>query len=315
MDQAATISVLFAFNADYAQHAAACMASLLRHSRAHLDVVIASSEDPDAFAGRIERSFAGNPRISLDFKRFQVPSGIHFPTPHRLTLDTYLRFWADELMPGRRRVLYLDPDTIITSAIEELWETDMRGNVLAAVPIPNSSRPATHGMPPGSRFFNAGVLLFDLDAWRERACRDRCLDYLRRNPECALDGDQDVLNLALIGEWLPLDYAWNVINPFYRPSHDLKLSATVVARVRALPKIIHFNGSNKPWFYLDTHPRKAEYLQNLAETDWRDWKPPDFTVTNRVRKGVGRYVPHWAKLRGEALVRAALAMRRARQAA
>src|SRR4051812_23996498 len=72
------------------------------HSRAHLDVVIASSQDPSAFASRFERSFGDNPRISLEFRRFDV-----FPTPSKLTLDTYLRFWVDELMPGRERAIYL----------------------------------------------------------------------------------------------------------------------------------------------------------------------------------------------------------------
>src|SRR4051794_36806147 len=201
-----TVSVLFAFDGNYAQHGAACIASLLRHSRANLDIVIASTQDPAGFATRLQRSFAANPRVKLEFRHVTVPSDTAFPTPGKLTLDTYLRFWADELLPGRTRAIYLDPDTIVTGAIEELWETDLCGNVLGAVPIPNSVRPRMHGMPAASKFFNAGVLLFDLDAWRERNCRDRCLDYLRLHPERALDGDQDILNLVLIGEWLPLDY-------------------------------------------------------------------------------------------------------------
>jgi lipopolysaccharide biosynthesis glycosyltransferase len=298
------MSVLFAFDSGYAQHAAACIASLIQHSRAPLDIVIASSEDPAPFASRIQRSFAAEKRVSIAFRHFPLPPDIFFPTPNKLTRDTYLRFWVDELMPGRSRVLYLDPDTIVTAPIEELWNTDLRGNVLAAVPIPNSSRPATHGMPPGSLFFNAGVLLFDMEAWVRRGCRDRCLDYLRQHPESAIDGDQDILNLCVIGEWLPLDYEWNVINPFYRPSYDLNLPAAVIERVCANPKIIHFNGSNKPWYYLDNHPRKLDYMRNLAATDWRDWRPPDYTPVNRVRKQVERYAPRWAKRQAKALLRA-----------
>jgi lipopolysaccharide biosynthesis glycosyltransferase len=303
------ISVLFAFDANYAQHGAACIASLIRHSTAALDIVIASSQDPDTFADRFVRSFAGNPRVSLEFRRVQVPSDTVFPTPSKLTLDTYLRFWVDELLPGRARAIYLDPDTIVAGPIEELWRTDLRGNVLGAVPIPNSTRPATHRMPPGSQFFNAGVLLIDLQAWRERNCRDRCLGYLRRHPERALDGDQDILNLVLIGEWLPLDYVWNVINPFYRPSYDLKLPPAEVARICAQARIVHFNGSHKPWFYLDNHPRKAEYVRNLADTDWRDWRPPDLTPINRVRKRIATVLPKWAKRNGRALVQAARGLR------
>src|SRR5436309_726723 len=95
-DLGETVSVLFAFDANYAQHGAACIASLLRHSTSKLDVVIASSEDPGEFAPRFWRSFGGNPRISLEFRQLEVPADTVFPTPSKLTLETYLRFWVDE---------------------------------------------------------------------------------------------------------------------------------------------------------------------------------------------------------------------------
>ncbi|GAC1478207.1 MAG: glycosyltransferase family 8 protein [Acetobacteraceae bacterium] len=296
--------MLMAFDANYAPHAAACMTSLVRHSSSRFEFVITSTDDPAAFSGRLCRSFASNDRVSIRIARSQVPTDTHFPLPYTLTLETYLRLWADELLPGRDRVLYLDPDTIVTTAIDPLWETDLEGKVLAAVPIPGSNQPDTHGMPPGSPFFNAGVLLIDLAAWRARGYRDRCLDYLRRHPERALDGDQDILNLVTIGDWLPLDYEWNVISPFYRPSHDLHLAPAVVRRVCDNARIIHFNGSNKPWTYLGEHPRKADYLSNLASTDWSDWRPADRTPINRVRKRVGKYLPPWAKQTARKMVRA-----------
>ena len=302
-----TISVLMAFNAEYAPHGAACMASLLRNSQASFDFVIASSGSTLPFADRIRRSFAGNDRVTIEFRTLEMPCDTHFPLPYTLTLETYLRFWISELLPGRARALYLDPDTIVTGDIDALWQTDLQGNVLAAVPIPNSTRPQTHGMATGSLFFNAGVLLFDLDAWRERNYRDRCLAYLRAHPERAIDGDQDILNLCTAGDWLPLPYEWNVINPFYRMPDQLGLTAAELERVRRHARIVHFNGRNKPWRYLDDHPRKADYLQNLAQTDWRDWHPPDFTVLNRVRKHLAPYLPSWAKRNSRAVFRTARA--------
>ena len=298
------ISVLMAFDANYAPHGATCLASLLQHSRARFDVTIASSADPASFADRIRRSFAGNDRITVDIKPFQLPQDTHFPLPYTLTPETYLRFWVRELLPGRSRALYMDPDTIATASVDELWHTDLQGRVLAAVPIPNSTRPATHAMPPGSLFFNAGVLLIDLDAWEQRDYRDRCLAYLRAHPERALDGDQDILNLVTVGDWLPLDYVWNVISPFYRPgSHDLGLSPAEIDRTRKQARIVHFNGANKPWTYLDDHPRKPDYLSARAQTDWK-WQPADRTPFNWVRKHLGPYVPAWAKRNAKALVQA-----------
>src|SRR4051812_26793294 len=83
-------------NERYAQHAAACMASLVRHSAARFDVVIASTDDPAGFAERISRSFAGNDRVSLEYRQFRLPAHTHFPVVNNLSLDAYLRFWVDE---------------------------------------------------------------------------------------------------------------------------------------------------------------------------------------------------------------------------
>jgi len=251
-------------------------------------------DDLSRFESRIRRSFAWSSRIRFEFRQFAMPADILFPTPYQLTVETYLRFWIRELAPGRSRAIYLDADTIVTGPIEELWNTDLRGNVLGAVPIPNSVRVQQHGLPPGSLFFNAGVLLIDLQKWGAGGYRDRCLEYLRAHPEHALDGDQDILNLCLAGEWLPLPYEWNVINPFFRPSYDLGIPAPEVARICQNARIVHFNGRHKPWIFLDNHPRQRQYMELLAETDWRNWRPSDWTPMNRLRKPLQAVLPSWA---------------------
>ncbi|MDP9096588.1 MAG: hypothetical protein M3N26_08585 [Pseudomonadota bacterium] len=75
---ATPISILYAFNNAYAQHAAASLASLIRHSTSPLDVLIVSTEDPAAFEERFQRSFDGEDRVSLRFKQLGVPAD--FPT-------------------------------------------------------------------------------------------------------------------------------------------------------------------------------------------------------------------------------------------
>lgn len=289
------ISVLFAFDRKYAQHAAACIASLLRNTSSPIEIVIASTEDPEVFAPRLRASFSGHHRLTLRFVHFTVPTDTWFPTPYTLTKDAYLRLWAHELFPGRSRVLYLDPDTVVTGSLEPLWRTDLEGKAVGAVPIPNSIRPSQHGMPPGSLFFNSGVLLMDLDAWQERGYCERCLDFLQRHPERAIDADQDILNLCLADDWLPLDYTWNAINPFFRPSHDLGLSQRTIKRVRSEARIIHYNGGSKPWVYLDNHPRQKDYFVNLAHTAWRDWRPSDRTFINICRKHAMPFTPRWLR--------------------
>lgn len=289
------ISILFAYSANYAQHGAACIASIIRNTTARLEIVVATAGDPAEFAHKLRDSFKDEKRLDLTVRRFDPPPTEAFPTPYYITKEAYIRFWAQDLFPDRSRVLYLDSDIIVVGPLEELWTMDLQGKALGAVEIPNSSRPAEHGMPPGSLYFNSGVLLMDLDRWRAQDYTRRCLEYLRDNPEKAHDADQDILNLVLIDDWLPLDYKWNAINPFFRPSHDLGLSQQVIDRVKSEARIIHYNGISKPWVYLDNHPRQRDYFDNLSQTNWRDWRPADRTLLNRCIKHAAPFVPDLAR--------------------
>lgn len=297
------IPVLFASDRNYIQHAAACIASLVENNPGFsFDILVVGTQDFGPLKDRLSQSFAGNERVNIRFQIFDFPNHIHFPLPYHLTQETYVRFWIGDLFKDYERALYLDPDTIVSGSIAELWRTDLQGRAIGAVPIPGSIRPQQHGMPAGSLFFNAGVMLFDLTAWRARSYGDKCLDFLRDHPEKALDGDQDILNLCLQKDWLPLPFRWNVIGPFYRLSHDLKLSMAQVEEIRRDASIIHYNGGAKPWSYMSEHPRKADYWKYLRLTGWRDVKPDDYTMANVLRKSLAPLIPRPVKRAIKAMV-------------
>ena len=299
------LPVLFACDLTYLQHACACIASLLHNSPNYrFDVIIVGTEDFSEASKKVRASFEGNPRIRLRFHNFQLPSGVFFPLHFHYTSETYIRFWIGELLAGYSRALYMDPDVIVTQDIAPLWETDLAGRTIAAVPIPASTRPEQHGMPPGSLFFNAGVILFDLDAWRAKNYGEVCLNYLAEHPEKALDSDQDILNLCLINDWVPLPYVWNVISAFYFPSwHDTKLPPPELARIQREARIIHYNGGAKPWSVDSHHPRKDEYWKYLRMTAWRQARPSDFTVMRAVKRAAADVLPTVLKTRIKTLMR------------
>jgi lipopolysaccharide biosynthesis glycosyltransferase len=287
-----TIPVLFACDLNYLQHTAACIASLLENNPVYrFDVLVVGTESFQPVAEKFTRSFEGNPRIDLRLQTFELPTDIGFPLHFHYTLETYIRFWIGDLLKPYDRALYLDPDVIVTGDIGPLWNADLQGRTVAAVPIPGSSRPEQHGMPPGSLYFNAGVILFDLAAWRTRSYREKCLKLLSESPEKAFDSDQDILNLCLQNDWVPLEFKWNVISAFYFPWHDLKLSPDAVEQIRREALIIHFNGGTKPWSYTSEHPRREDYWKYLRLTGWRDARPDDLSLRNVARKLFTRSVP------------------------
>jgi lipopolysaccharide biosynthesis glycosyltransferase len=291
-DDLPRIPVLFASDLNYLQHTAACIASLVENNPGyHFDVVLTTTDDFTGVAAKFYRSFEGNANISLRIENFKVPSSLYFPLPNHLTLETYIRFWIADLFKDYGRALYLDPDIIVLGGIAEIWDTKLQGRAIAAVPIPGSVKPAYHGMPAGSLYFNAGVMLFDLDVWRARGYRDVCLEFLRKNPGKATDGDQDILNICLMNDWVPLPFKWNVISPFYYAWYDMGLAPAEIDEVRRDARIIHFNGASKPWSYFSVHPRRAEYWKYLRMTEWRDARPLDDTWPNRARKWAARMIP------------------------
>lgn len=98
------------------------------------------------------------------------------------------------------RVLWLDTDTIIERDIGELFDMDLHGNYLAMVEEPVRSQYPF-------RYFNAGVMLMDLDALRRERMMDKWLYLIEREDYTAQE--QDVINLTCQGFIHPLPPEYN----------------------------------------------------------------------------------------------------------
>lgn len=184
-----------------------------------------------------------------------VGSGLfeNAPVTKQYPQEMYYRLLTPQLLPGDvRRVLYLDPDTLVINPLRPLWETDLGGCVYAAashkgktelVAGINQVRLGTE-----SKYFNSGVLLIDLDAARREVVPEEIFAYVERHARGLVLPDQDVLN-ALYGErTLELDDAvWN---------YDARNFNTYLLRsggecdldwVLSHTAILHFCGRSKPW--------------------------------------------------------------------
>jgi lipopolysaccharide biosynthesis glycosyltransferase len=288
----ATVPILFSCDAGYLPHAAACVASLMANNPGlHFDIVIASAKPLGAPQKKFIRSFDRAENISIQFRVFDILSALSLPLTYHYTIEAYIRLWIGEIFSKYERALYLDPDLIVLGGLKELWEVNLGNAVLGAVPIPASDRPELLGLPPGTPYFNSGVILFDLDRWRAKKCKERCLEHIKAHPEKLFDPDQDVLNLCLVDEWLPLSYKWNVISPFYYLSYDMKMASVEIEKVRRDARIIHFNGHSKPWSYLCNHPRRDEYWKYIRSTEWHDMALTDRTFFNMTKDKVSRMLP------------------------
>lgn len=165
-----------------------------------------------------------------------------------VSAETNFRLRIASLKPELDRVLCLDCDLVAVSSLRKLYDIDLNGNYAAcAVDAPNFGGCNDVFMKQTGlvQYFNTGVCLIDLAAWRENSVEKKIFDSLRKFAPILRFPDQDLLNLALAGHILELGHQWNVfvgcLNLFYPPE--------IQKFILENPKIIHWAGWEKPWKY------------------------------------------------------------------
>ena len=180
------------------------------------------------------------------------------------TNTTYFRLFLPELYPQYDKVLYLDSDIIVLGDISELYNTDMGTNLVAAAPddiiqynkVFQVYAELVVGVAKYQNYFNAGVLLMNLDELRKFKFEEKFL-YLLGTVKFSVAQDQDYLNRLCKGRVKLVSHDWDVmpyVNDETKPE-DIKL--------------IHYNFAYKPWHFEDV--TYNEYFWKYAEqTDFYD---------------------------------------------
>lgn len=130
----------------------------------------------------LEETLAEFKGKSIAFYHVDVTKFPSFPNiiiGHGITQATYYRLMLSEILPETiHKVLYLDGDIIARHSLLPLWNMDLKGYAVGAVPdlleIEYSKEFSSRlNYPPQYGYFNSGVLLVNLDYWREhRVVRD-----------------------------------------------------------------------------------------------------------------------------------------------
>ena len=134
----------------------------------------------------------------------------------------FYRLLAFKFLPSDiDRILYLDCDIIIRKPLQELWNIDVSSYGIAGVPDVFEGNIAHYNRleyPSQEGYFNAGVLLINLDYWRNNNVTERLLNYIRDNNDKIRAHDQDTLNAVLYKETKAIDYKWNFLPIFVDPT-------------------------------------------------------------------------------------------------
>lgn len=274
-----TIRVLTLADERYAMPLAVMGRSLLENHRSGRPLLLQVIDDgiTPATRERLEHSWRGaSPSpATWTFVEPYYGEAERLPVWGRVPALTYTRLFLDHQFEGcSGRAIVLDSDTLVLADLAELSDIDLKGNVLGAcvdpfIPtvsdpdgLPASGRAA---IPAGAAYFNAGVMVADLDRWRAAEVGRRALDYIEQHYRELRQYDQDALNFAAFACWQPLDARWN--------AHP-RLGNAIGRRFPDGAAIAHFSGRLKPWLYEGGTPLDRAYFEVLRRTAWSDYQVP-----------------------------------------
>lgn len=198
----------------------------------------------------------------------------------RMPITTYDKLMVADFLPADiHRVIWLDCDMLVLADLGELWTRSFGdASTLAVqdalVPLVSSrfgvGGYTEMGIDPRAPYFNAGMMVIDVDAWRRDDVSGGGLEYLRKFGDSVFFWDQEALNATLAGRWSALEPRWNwsaTLDRLSIPSDRSHKPESGKARV------VHFNGSLKPWLIRDSNGLGASYFEYLDGTAWAGWRP------------------------------------------
>jgi lipopolysaccharide biosynthesis glycosyltransferase len=243
--------------------------SLKRHLRGDRKVVVHAfhsdpiAQDPTYFFELNSPTF--ELRLQMIENRFR---GVATSTSH-LTAATYLRLQLPSILKDIDRVVYLDCDLIVLKDITALHDTDLLHFPLAACldfwltgdppfapPIVGWGVGEWHrflsevvSIADHGAYFNAGVMVMDLDKFRATGLMRDAEAFLERTNYKTVYVDQDALNHIINGAFVRLDLRWNMLGNRRATKNADRATSTPVSLSHADPWIIHYAGPRKPWSF------------------------------------------------------------------
>ncbi len=208
------------------------------------------------------------------FERFPMVSGVK----HYITLATYYRLLIPSLLPEEiHKVIYLDGDMIVRRPLDKLWNTDIEKYAVGVVTDMEEDKHDYKrlGYDKSFGYFNAGMLLINLDYWREHKLEDVFFKLIAEEPERIILHDQDVLNITLHDQKLNLTKRFNVQSGFLRKPEYSGLGNRyeeykndIIEAIKD-PTIVHYTDKFKPWHIEDSNPYGYEFMKYYKQTEWK----------------------------------------------
>ena len=243
------IPIFFAVDDRYIPFLAVSLKSLIENASKDYSyaIKVLASNVGDRNKRKIAKYETENVKIEfVDLQYYMEKVQDKLYTRDYFTQTTYFRLFIPELYPQYNKALYIDSDTTVLGDISELYNIDLENNLVGAVADDSVEHNDAFkeyverviGMATYKNYFNAGVLLLNLDEMRKFDFQAKFI-YLLETVKFSVAQDQDYLNRLCKGRTKLISKVWNKM-PI--PSETIKEEDI---------KLIHYNHMFKPWHFDD----------------------------------------------------------------
>ena len=250
-------------------HGIAMLHSLYASNQNH-KIVVHILDGGISFKNRL-KLFLLFKRLKFKFKFYKIDYSkiINAPISNHISFASYNRIFLSTAISSRiDKILYLDCDLIVLKDISSFFEFNLENYYLGAVcEIVDEETKNRLELGKDFQYFNAGVQIVNLKKWRDENFEKTLVNFITKNKGKIISHDQDVLNFCAKGNWLMLDFKYNVTHFFYYPEkypHEFfNIQLEEYQNVKKEAIIVHFTSQDKPWTLESTHPEKDLYFKYL----------------------------------------------------
>lgn len=179
------------------------------------------------------------------------------------TIYTWYRVLLPEILDaGIHRVLYLDADVVVSGNIGDLFTLDMADKAIAGTVDFQSKDPATFdrcGYEMEKQYICAGIMLMNLDYWREHDIADKVVRWGRENNDRIQFPDQDAINYICRDAKILLPLKYDIIDGYFHDDYYYRTYPKELKECLESPVIIHYAGQ-APWV--------VELSEHLLQDEW-----------------------------------------------
>lgn len=259
MNDLIKIPVFMSFDEGYAPYASVCIASICENTKNFVEIYVIDCGVTEESKKKVELLKNTYSNFSIEWLAFDTETLLKdFKTCFHFSKAMYGRIFIPLLKPEIKKAIYTDVDVIFMSDITELYNEDLHGYALGAVwedHMEAKGNNADHlkrlGISAGHKYFSSGLLLLDLEKWRENNLTEKVLQKEPELREKLKFPDQDLLNATFAENYQLLDEKYVVTAPRARKHYKNGKLVDCVIR--------HFEGGKKPWL---CHPLKIECMKS-----------------------------------------------------